>query len=150
MIQDVKIIPLRKIPDERGTILHLLRCDAPHFEKFGEAYFSKVYPGVIKGWHVHKTMVQFYAVPIGMIKLVLYDLRPDSPTKGELMELFIGEDNYCLVRIPSGIANGYKCFGPTPALVANCATEPYLSGDEMERIDPMGDRIPYKWNLVHR
>lgn len=149
-IEGVQVIPLRKIPDERGAIYHMLRADAPHFEKFGEIYFSKVYPGVIKGWHVHNVMTLNYAVPVGMIKLVLYDLRKGSKTDKQLMELFVGEDNYCLVKIPPGIANGYKGIGTEPALVANCATHAHIPQGEMDRIDPLGQEIPYQWDLVHR
>jgi len=149
MIDGVKIIPLKKIPDERGKIMHMLRSTDPHFEKFGEVYFSFAYPGVIKGWHLHTQQTQFYAVIKGMIKLVLYDDRPESPTHKELMELFTGEDNYQLVRIPVGVTNGYKTIGVEPAIVANCATEPH-GPDEMKRFDPFKSHIPYDWSLVHR
>jgi dTDP-4-dehydrorhamnose 3,5-epimerase len=149
MIKDVKIIPLKKICDERGKIMHMLRSDDPHFEKFGEIYFSTGYPGVIKGWHLHKEMTLNYAVIEGMIKLVLYDGRDNSPTKGEIQEIFTGEDNYCLIQVPPGIANGYKTIGVKPAIVANCATLPHTP-DEMTRIDPLGNDIPYDWSLKHR
>jgi dTDP-4-dehydrorhamnose 3,5-epimerase len=149
MIQDVEIIPLRKIPDERGTIMHMLRADAPHFEQFGEIYFSTAYPGVIKGWHLHTRMTLNYAVIVGMIKLVLCDRREDSPTYGEIQEIFTGEDNYALIKIPPGIANGYKTFGLKPAIVANCATLPH-DPTEMVRIDPFSAEIPYDWSLRHR
>ena len=49
MIDGVLIKPLKKIPDERGTIMHMMRNDDPNFEKFGEIYFSTVYPGDVKG-----------------------------------------------------------------------------------------------------
>lgn len=140
--------PLRQIPDERGKIMHMLRCDEPHFEKFGEIYFSIVYPGVIKGWHVHKRMTLNYAVIAGMIKLVLYDDRENSSTRGELMEFFVGESNYVLVKIPPGIWNGFKGIGVKPAIVANCATEPH-DPEEIERMDPFTEKIPYDWDLKY-
>ncbi|OGC11363.1 dTDP-4-dehydrorhamnose 3,5-epimerase [candidate division WOR-1 bacterium RIFOXYA12_FULL_52_29] len=149
MIEGVKIIPLKKIPDERGMILHMLRTTDPHFEKFGEVYFSVAYPGVIKGWHLHTKQTQFYAVISGMIKLVMYDERKDSKTYGELMEIFTGEDNYQLIRIPVGVVNGYKTIGVKPAIVANCATEPHEQ-NEMLRYDPLKSHIKYDWSLVHR
>jgi dTDP-4-dehydrorhamnose 3,5-epimerase len=149
MIDGVLIIPLTQIPDERGKVMHMLRRDDPHFEEFGEIYFSWVYPDVIKGWHLHKQMALNYAVPIGMIKLVLYDNRDNSPTKGELMELFIGEDNYVLVHVPVGIVNGFKGVGTKPAMVANCATIPH-NPDEIVRIDPSDKTIPYDWTLKHK
>jgi dTDP-4-dehydrorhamnose 3,5-epimerase len=147
VIEGVQVIPLRRIPDERGTIFHMLRADAPHFEKFGEIYFATAYPGVIKGWHLHKSMTLNYACIDGMIKLVLFDQRPDSKTKGELQELFIGDENYALVKIPPGIWNGWKCVGTQRALLANCPTEVH-SPDEMLRMDPFSPEIPYKWDLV--
>ena len=149
MIQDVLVVPLRQIPDERGKIMHMLRADDDHFQKFGEIYFSVAYPGVIKGWHLHTRQTQNYAVISGMIKLVLFDPREGSPTKGEVQELFIGEDNYCLVRIPPRIYNGYKACGVKPATVANCATEPHDPA-EMQRVDPFDSRVPYDWGLVDR
>ena len=144
MIEGVSIIPLKQISDERGKIMHMLRADDPYFEQFGEIYFSVVYPGVIKGWHLHKEMTLNYAVISGMIKLVLYDPRENSPTKGKVQELFIGEDNYVLVKIPTGIWNGFKGISVNPAMVANCATIPH-DPDEIMRLDPFSKEIPYDW-----
>lgn len=149
MIDGVLIKTLKKIPDERGTIMHMMRCDDPDFEKFGEIYFSTVYPGVIKGWHLHKEMTLNYAVVFGMIKLVLYDEREGSPTKGEIQEIFLGWDNYYLVKIPPMIWNGFKGIGTTMAIVANLASVPHRSG-EIERLNPLDKRIPYKWELKNR
>ena len=149
MIEGVKITDLKKIPDERGTIYHMLRNDDKHFSKFGEIYFSTAYPGVIKGWHVHKKMTLNYAVIRGMIKLVLFDLREDSKTKSELMELFIGEENYKLVQIPPGVANGFKCIGEKKCIVANCPDMPH-DPKEMERINLATKKIPYNWDIVFK
>lgn len=149
MIDGVLAIPLKKICDERGMIMHMLKATDPHFEKFGEIYFSSAYPGVIKGWHEHARQVQFYAVIEGMIKLVLYDNRPSSKTYKEIAELFIGEDNYQLVRIPTGVINGYKNIGTKTAVIANCATLPHQA-DEMLRYDPHGDKVPYKWARIDK
>ena len=147
-IEGVVVKPLKKIPDERGCIYHMLRCDDSIFEKFGEIYISVVYPGGIKGWHLHEEMTLNYAVIQGMIKLVLYDDRENSPTRGNLMELFIGEENYCLVKIPPKIWNGFKGIGNKPAIVANCATLPH-DPNEIKRMDPFTNKIPYDWGLKH-
>jgi dTDP-4-dehydrorhamnose 3,5-epimerase len=147
-IHDVRITPLRRIPDERGAIMHMLRSDDPAFQQFGEIYFSLVYPGVVKGWHVHHRMTLNYAVPTGMIKLVCYDEREGSPTRGIVQEIHLGALHYALVTIPPGIWNGFKGEGTATALVANCATEPHDPA-EIERIDPSDDRIPYDWALRH-
>lgn len=149
MIQGVEINPLAIIPDERGMILKMLRKDDTFFQEFGEIYFSIIYPGVIKGWHIHKKMTLNYAVIIGNIKLVLYDDRDDSPTKGEIQEIYLGRENYKLVTIPQMVWNGFKGIGTESAIVANCATIPH-DPDEIERMDPFNNNIPYDWELKHR
>jgi dTDP-4-dehydrorhamnose 3,5-epimerase len=149
VIDGVGIYPLRQIPDERGRILHMLRSTDPHFERFGEIYFSLVHPGVVKGWHRHKVMTLNYAVVVGTIKLVLFDDRPGSSTAGELAELYPGEGNYVLVKVPPGVWNGFKGVGTQSALVANCATHEHHP-DEIERLDPFRSHIPYDWALQHR
>ena len=148
MIDGVKIIPLAQITDERGKVMHMLKATDPHFITFGEIYFSTAWPGAIKGWHVHTSMTINNAVVSGWAKLVMYDMRDGSPTKGEIQEVYIGEDNYVLVQIPPGIANGYKAYGNKPVILANCATEPHRP-DEIVRIDPFTPDIPYDWALRH-
>lgn len=149
MIEGVLVHPLKQICDERGKVMHMLRCDDDHFESFGEIYFSCVYPGVIKGWHLHTKMVLNYAVVSGNIKLVMYDERESSKTKGQVQEVFLGESNYSLVRIPAGVWNGFKGVGLEPAIVANCATIPH-DPDEIKRLDPLENHIPYDWALKNR
>jgi len=149
MIEGVEVIPLKRICDERGRIMQMLRSDSSYFKKFGEVYFSTVYPGVVKGWHLHKEMELNYAVVTGMIKLVLYDNRTGSKTKGEFMELFLGENNYCLVKIPPMVWNGFKGIGTKEAIVCNCASMPHTA-DEIERKDPFTKSIPYDWSLKNR
>jgi dTDP-4-dehydrorhamnose 3,5-epimerase len=147
-VHDVQVTPLRRIPDERGAVLHMLREDSPVFERFGEIYFSAVYPGVVKGWHLHTRMTLNYAVPVGMVKLVCYDDRPESPTRGAVQELHVGELNYVLVTIPPGVWNGFKGEGVAPALVANCASIPH-DPDEIERMHPFNNDVPYDWDMRH-
>jgi dTDP-4-dehydrorhamnose 3,5-epimerase len=149
-IDGVLVRPLRQIPDERGKVMHMLRADDAWFKGFGEIYFSMVFPGVIKGWHLHEKMIINYAVPIGRIKLVLFDAREGSPSKGVLEEHFIGEDNYCLVQVPAFVWNGFKGVGTIPALVANCASIGH-DPNEIQRVDPLvNDVVPYDWALKHR
>ena len=148
MIDGVQVHPLRQIPDERGKIMHMLRADSDHFQKFGEIYFSCVYPGAIKAWHLHREMTLNYAVIAGHVKLVIYDNRSGSPSFGELMEVFAGESNYCLVTIPPLVWNGFKGIGDKMAIVANCSTIPH-DALEIERLDPFSSDIPYVWDLKH-
>jgi dTDP-4-dehydrorhamnose 3,5-epimerase len=145
-IHDVRVTPLRRIADERGAIFHMLREDDPSFERFGEIYFSLVYPGVVKGWHIHRRMTLNYAVPVGMVKLVCYDDRPDSASRGVVQEIHLGELNYALVTIPPMVWNGFRGEGSEPALLANCATLAH-DPEEIERLDPFDNEIPYDWAL---
>jgi dTDP-4-dehydrorhamnose 3,5-epimerase len=148
MIDGVQVVPLKRIPDERGTVMHMLRATDPHFSQFGEIYFSTIYPGVIKGWHRHEVMTLNYACVSGRIKLVLYDDREDSNTRGELMEIFLGSDHYALVQIPPFVWNGFKGMGDQMAIVANCSTHPH-DPTKTQRLDPFDTRIPYDWAVKH-
>ena len=148
MLHGVQMVPLRRSPDERGMVMHMLRNAAPHFTEFGEIYFSVVYPGVIKGWHLHSRMTINYAVVDGNIKLVLYDQRQSSPTYQQIQEIVFGQVNYQLVRVPPGVVNGFTAVGGQRALVANCADIPH-DPNEITRIDPFTPTIPYDWRLQH-
>lgn len=147
-IDGVKVIRKRRITDERGMIMHMLKSTDEEFSQFGEIYFSCGYPDIIKAWHIHKEMTLNNCCIVGMIKLVLYDGREGSPTKGNLMECFIGESNLCLVQIPPGITNGYKAYGDKMAILANCATMPH-DKNELIYIDPFENDIPYDWAVKH-
>lgn len=149
MIDGVILTPLRQIFDERGKVMHMLREDSPVFTRFGEIYFSCTHPGVVKAWHLHKEMTLNYAVIYGEIKFVLFDDRPQSPTRGEIQEFFISPENYMLVTVPPLIWNGFKGIGTQAAIVANCSTLPH-SLDELERRSASDVSIPYDWGLVHR
>ncbi len=142
-IAGVTVVPLCRIPDERGTIYHMLRRDDPHFIEFGEIYFTSIYRGVVKGWHRHNEMTLNYACIVGRIKLVIFDDRPGSATRGGLMERFLGPDDYSLVVIPPGVWVGMKGMTDV-AVVANCATRPHDPADT-ERLDISNPAIPYDW-----
>jgi dTDP-4-dehydrorhamnose 3,5-epimerase len=144
MIDGVIIQPLRRIPDERGTVSHMIRRTDPHFKEFGEIYFSSIYQGAVKGWHLHQLMTLNYACIVGRIKLVLFDDREGSQTRGELMEIFLGPDNYSLVVVPPLLWNGFKGMAPE-SIVANCATHAH-DPTHSKRLDPYQNHIPYKWD----
>lgn len=149
MIEGVIVTPLKQILDDRGKVMHMLRSDSDVFIEFGEIYFSCIYPGAIKAWHIHRKMFLNYAVPHGNIKLVLYDDRESSSTRKKFAEIFLGPDNYCLVMIPPMIWNGFKCVGPETAIVANCSTIPHDPA-EIDRIPPSHPSISYDWRTQNR
>jgi dTDP-4-dehydrorhamnose 3,5-epimerase len=149
MISGVKITQLGQFHDERGKVMRMLRASDSAFTKFGEIYFSTVYPGVVKGWHKHLRMTINYACILGSIKVVLFDSRPRSTTFGVVSEFFLSPENYLLLSVPPGIWNGFKGLGVPTSIVANCADIEH-SSDEIERIAFDSDEIPYDWRVVHR
>ncbi|RMF97415.1 MAG: dTDP-4-dehydrorhamnose 3,5-epimerase [Candidatus Schekmanbacteria bacterium] len=146
MIEGVKTKKLRVIPDERGRLMEMLRADDEIFIKFGQAYLTTAYPGVVKGWHYHKKQYDNFIVVKGMMKVVLYDRREDSPTYKEINEFFMGEHNPMLLQIPPLVLHGFKCISENEALVVNLPTElyNYESPDEY-RVSPDSSEIPYNW-----
>jgi dTDP-4-dehydrorhamnose 3,5-epimerase len=149
MIDGVVLTPLRQIFDERGKVMHMLREDSDLFSKFGEIYFSCTYPGAIKAWHLHKQMTLNYAVIYGEIKCVLYDDRPNSPTRGHVNEFFLSPENYSLLTVPPQIWNGWKGLGTNTSIVANCASIPHDT-NEIERKAALDETIPYSWDIKHK
>ena len=145
MIDGVIIIPLKQISDDRGKVMRMIRNDSKNFTKFGEIYFSSIYPGVIKAWHFHKQMTINYAVVSGKIKFVLFDNRANSQTKGKIQELILSQDNYKLVTVPPMIWNGFKCIGKETSIVANFTDIPH-DPQEIERKLPTDTSIPYNWD----
>lgn len=151
MINGLKIKKLNVIPDERGRLMEILRCDDSEFSKFGQVYMTTAYPGVVKGWHYHKKQIDNMAAIKGMMKLVLYDNRPDSPTYKELNEIFFGEHNPILVQIPNKVVHGFKCISETEAIVINCPTEVYNRKNPDEyRIAIDSKKIPYDWTRKNK
>jgi dTDP-4-dehydrorhamnose 3,5-epimerase len=147
-IEGVKVLPLRRIPDERGTIFHMMKATDPWFERFGEIYFSTVYEGVIKGWHLHRDMTLNYACMHGRVKCAIYDDRDGSPSRGSLMEVHLGPDSYSLLVVPPGVWNGFKGISAPLAIVANCCTHAHDPA-RSSRMDPFDNPIPYDWALKH-
>ena len=145
MIHDVKITPLKIISDNRGKVMHMLRTDSQVFEKFGEIYFSTIYHQSIKGWHLHKESTLNYVCIKGKVKLVLFDNRKESSTKGVYQELILSSEDYFLVTIPPNIWNGFKGLDRAESIIANCLTLPH-NEREMVRKDLFDKSFSYKWD----
>jgi len=135
MIAGVRTKALKVIPDERGRLMEMLRADDEMFIKFGQVYVTAAYPGVVKGWHYHKIQYDNMVVVKGMMKIVLYDSREDSPTSKEVNEFFLGDHNHQLLHIPPLVFHGFKCISEAEAIVVNIPTEVSHNND-----------IPYDWN----
>jgi dTDP-4-dehydrorhamnose 3,5-epimerase len=101
---------------------------------------------VVKAWHYHEKQDDFITCVKGMLKLVLFDDRQDSPTRGEINEFFIGDYNAGLVKVPRKVYHGWKCISEAEAIVINIPTEPYSGEDPDEyRLDPHNNNITYRW-----
>ena len=147
LIKDVRIKQLKVIPDERGRLMEMLRSDDDLFIQFGQLYMTTAYPGVVKGWHYHKKQIDNFVIVKGMVKVVLYDAREDSPTVGMVNEFFMGEHNPILLQIPNYVYHGFKCVGEREGIIINCPTERYDYKDPDEfRVHPHDNDIPYDWS----
>ena len=146
MIRDVRVKPLKVIPDERGRLMEMLRSDDDLFKGFGQSYMTTAYPGAVKAWHYHKKQWDHFVCVHGMMKVVLYDDREDSPTHGEVNEFFMGGHQPILLQIPPLVYHGFKCVSEFEAIVVNFPTEVYNYDDPDEfRVDPHDNEIPYAW-----
>ncbi len=150
LIDGVVTKRLKLVPDDRGFLMEMLRKDWPEFESFAQAYITACYPGVIKAWHYHRKQCDHFVCVSGMAKVVLYDNREDSPTRGLVNEFHLGMLNPILLKIPPLVYHGFTSEGGQPALIVNFPTElyNYAEPDEYRRHhnDP---EIPYSWEQKH-
>jgi|TARA_B110000438_G_scaffold185574_1_gene177222 dTDP-4-dehydrorhamnose 3,5-epimerase len=145
MIHDIKITPLKIISDDRGKVMHMLRKDSAIFDKFGEIYFSTIFKDSIKAWHLHREATLNYACIKGKVRLVLFDDREKSSTKGKYQEIILSPVSYVLVTIPPNIWNGFKNLDNEESIIANCLTIAH-NEKEMVRKDLFDKSFNYNWN----
>ncbi|MFH1664596.1 MAG: dTDP-4-dehydrorhamnose 3,5-epimerase family protein [Candidatus Omnitrophota bacterium] len=146
MIEGVRIKKLKIIPDERGRLMEILRCNDDIFEKFGQVYMTTAFSGVVKAWHYHKKQTDNFTCIKGMMRLGLYDAREGSPTRGAVEEYILSPRDPFLVKIPNGVYHGFKCVGQEEAIVINTVTEPYDPDNPDEyRVDPYDNDIEFDW-----
>lgn len=146
MIEGVTTKNLKVMCDERGRLMEMLRRDDELFKGFGQVYMTTAYPGVVKAWHYHQHQWDHFVCVAGMMKVVLFDPREDSPTRGEVNEFFIGIHNSLLVQIPPLVYHGFKCVSDYEAVVINCPTQVYNYKEPDEfRVPAHENNIPYDW-----
>ena len=135
MIEGVKIKKLQKFEDERGWLTEIYRSDT---DKYSDAmgYVSVTKPGVARGphEHVHQSDFFVFAGP-GSFRLYLWDRRESSPTRGEQLEIEVGESNPTAVLVPPGVVHGYKCISETPAWCVNLPDKLYRGEGKAEEVD---------------
>ena len=143
-IEGVVITELKIIRDERGQVMHMMRNDSDVFKSFGEIYFSTIFEDKIKAWHLHKEATLNYTCVFGKVKLVLFDDREQSKTKGTYQELILSPENHRLITIPNKIWNGFKGLSKQESIIANCLTLPHNEA-EMVRTEPNNVKFTYNW-----
>lgn len=122
MIAGVILTPLKRIANEKGDIYHAMKCSEESFSSFGEAYFSTVHMGDVKGWKKHTKMILNLVVPVGSIKFVAYDDRPDSATYKVFYEVILSKDNYCRLTVPPNVWLSFQGIGENLNLLLNLAS----------------------------
>ncbi|MFQ5585242.1 MAG: dTDP-4-dehydrorhamnose 3,5-epimerase family protein [Thermodesulfobacteriota bacterium] len=157
MIEGVRTKELKLIPDERGFLMEMLRCDDDLYEGFGQVYMTGCTRGVAKAWHYHREQTDHFVCVFGKALVVLYDMREGSPTFGAVQEFLLdapplcgagtgGHDRQLLLKIPSMVAHGFAAFECDEARIMNVPTLPYRYDDPDEfRFPWNSEKIPYSW-----
>jgi len=134
--------------DERGFFRELIHSTDKFFAPgFGQLSHSLVYPGVIKAWHAHKVQTQWNYVVMGLIRVVLHDMRTQSPTFRQTMEFLAGDNQPAQVySFPPGVAHGYKCLhGPVNIIYVTSGLHDL---EDEVRIPYNDSAIGYDWLKV--
>lgn len=148
MIDGVRIKELNQFTDSRGLFCEVFRNSDEVFDGvFGQLSYSVSFAGVAKAWHLHKRQTDWMCALLGDVKLVLYDLRDASPTKGKLMEIFMGAAlGLKVVRVPPGVAHGYRVINGPMHMIYVMDRE-YDPSDEL-RIAHDDPTIGYDWTAL--
>jgi dTDP-4-dehydrorhamnose 3,5-epimerase len=104
----VELTTLKIISPPSGDVLHGIKSTESSFSGFGEAYFSTVNQGQIKGWKKHSKMVLNLIVPVGGIRFVIFDDRKGSQTQGEFMSVTLSLKNYQRLTLSPGLWLGFQ------------------------------------------
>ncbi len=142
MIEGLSVTALKRICNDKGDIYHAMKSSEKSYSNFGEAYFSSIHCGDIKGWKKHTRMVLNLIVPIGAIKFVVFDGRKESCTYQDFFEIIISKDNYCRLTVPSGLWMSFQGVGEDTNLLLNIAS---LEHDPAEARNVKLDEIQYNW-----
>ena len=142
-IAGVVVTPLKTIATDGGAVLHGLRQSDNSFAGFGEAYFSKVNHGSIRGWKKHQRMTLNLVVPAGAIRFVIIDDRAGSDTRGNIDDLALSaNDHYSRLTVPPGLWMGFQGIGTTENLLLNIAS---IEHDPAEADQRPLDAFGFAW-----
>lgn len=144
-MKGIAVESLRKIPNDKGDVYHGLKSTEDSYVAFGEAYFSNVNHGEIKGWKKHNEMVLNLIVPVGNIRFVIYDDRSNSTTFKQFFEITLGSVNYSRLTIAPGLWVSFQGVDKGQNLLLNIAS---IEHDPAESISFPLEQINYNWNLI--
>ena len=148
MIEGVVIKKVVKHGDERGFFAELVKFGEDNFHEVLQTSYSETKPGIIKAWHVHDYW-EIWCIIKGQASVVLYDMRPDSPTKCQKDVIETGEDNMMVIAIPGNVAHGYKPFGDKNMGIIYHASEAYNPKNITIRTIPYDDPdIAFHWDKL--
>jgi dTDP-4-dehydrorhamnose 3,5-epimerase len=149
VIDGVKIIPRQRHADDRGYVTEIFRSDEEHFERFGQAYVTACYPGVVKAWHRHRLQTDHFYVVRGTMKVGLHDDRKDSPTCGEYQVVMLGDRGLdAQLVIPAGLWHGMMAV-ESFAVMLNIPNQVYDYDDPDEERAPW-DAFDDIWTVRNR
>lgn len=131
--------PERRIGHELGDILRGMTCSSPGFAGFGEAYFTTVLPGKVKGWRRHRVMVLNLIVPTGTVRFVAIEQDGAVPRRFVLGS----EAPHARLTIPPGTWFAFQCLGAEPGVVLNLAS---IEHDPAEAESVPLETFAFDWN----
>ncbi|MBV8195947.1 MAG: dTDP-4-dehydrorhamnose 3,5-epimerase family protein [Candidatus Dormibacteraeota bacterium] len=163
-IHDVMVKTLVRHADERGFFTEQLKRGDRDDEgrpfipeqPFAQMSRSLAYarggnpPELIKAFHWHSRQWDYWDIAQGDARVVLVDLREESPTAGTIQTLMLGEHSPRMLAIPPFVAHGYQCVSSRDVLLTYYVTEPYNPREPDEgRIAYDDPRIGFDWTITN-
>lgn len=143
MIDGVTLHEEKQITVPKGNIFHAIKSNSEGFCGFGEAYFSQIEKGAIKGWKRHNRYTLNIVVPMGAIRFVIYDDREGSSTYGQFEDVVLStKDNYKRLTVAPGLWMAFQGIGEDVSMLMDVIPEIH-DPNESERIE-LND-IKYNW-----
>jgi dTDP-4-dehydrorhamnose 3,5-epimerase len=150
-IEGVKFRPTRPVPHEDGHVTEVARAD---WDMVGgpvvQVHTTTTFPGRVRAWGLHQTSSDRLFVIDGLVKIVVYDGRKNSPTFGSINEFSVSAKNPALLFIPSCLYHGWKNIGTVDATIINMPTVLY-NHQAPDALDLPWDSeaarriVPYRW-----
>lgn len=111
--------------DHRGALVEMFTRPDFWAQPFAYAYQTSIRPGMLKGWFLHEHKVDRYHLVTGELLVLLYDDRPDSPTRGLLQKTVLSEKSARQVLIPPNIWHLSLNVGYGDAILVNLPSTHY-------------------------